>query len=293
MMEDTAERLCRGRMWRNGRASGMRMADRVVIVTGAGAGNGKAFALGFAREGADLACVDARAETAEETAGAVRALGRRALALGADVSVAADVERMVRATVAELGRVDVLVNNAGIRLITPLLDISEEEWDRHLDVDLKGPFLCLQAVAKQMLRQGRGGVIINITSTASEEGLPGRAHYCSAKGGLKMLTKVAALELAQYGIRVTAIAPGPIETAMTAMLRETPEQVAAGARRMPLGRWGQPEDLVGAALFLASEEASWVTGINLWVDGGALAGWPGELPSKVAADILAARGSGT
>ena len=269
----------------------MRMADRVVIVTGAGAGNGKAFALGFAREGADLACVDARAETAEETAGAVRALGRRALALGADVSVVADVDRMVRATVAELGRVDVLVNNAGIRLITPLLDIGEEEWDRHLDVDLKGPFLCLQAVAKQMLRQGSGGVIINITSTASEEGSPGRAHYCSAKGGLKMLTKVAALELAQYGIRVNAIAPGPIETAMTAMLRETPEQTAAAARRMPLGRWGQSEDLVGAALFLASEEASWVTGINLWVDGGALAGRPGELPSKVAAEILAERRS--
>ena len=271
----------------------MRMADRVVIVTGAGAGNGRALALGFAREGADLACVDSRAETAEQTAGAVRALGRRALALGGDVSSADDVDRMVRATVAELGRVDVLVNNAGIRLITPLLDIGEEEWDRHLDVDLKGPFLCLQAVAKQLLRQGGGGVIINITSTASEEGAPGRAHYCSAKGGLKMLTKVAALELARYGIRVNAIAPGPIETAMTAMLRETPEQAAAAARRMPLGRWGRSEDLVGAALFLASEEAAWVTGINLWVDGGALAGRPGELPSKVAAEILAERGSGT
>jgi NAD(P)-dependent dehydrogenase (short-subunit alcohol dehydrogenase family) len=215
------------------------------------------------------------------------------VALGADVSKATDVDRMVQSAIAELGRVDVLVNNAGIRLITPLLDISEEEWDRHLDVDLKGPFLCLQAVAKQMLRQGSGGVIINITSTASEEGAPGRAHYCAAKGGLKMLTKVAALELAQYGIRVNAIAPGPIETAMTAMLRETPEQAAAGARRMPLGRWGQSDDLVGAALFLASEEASWVTGINLWIDGGALAGRTGELPSKVAADILAARSSGT
>ncbi len=244
------------------------MTDRVVIVTGAGAGNGKAFAQAFAREGADLACVDYRPETAEQTAEAVRALGRRALALGADVSIAADVDRMVRATVAEFGRVDVLVNNAGIRLITPLLDISEEEWDRHLDVDLKGPFLCLQAVAKQMLRQGSGGVIINITSTASEEGSPGRAHYCSAKGGLKMLTKVAALELAQYGIRVNAIAPGPIETAMTAMLRGTPEQTAVAARRMPLGRWGQSEDLVGAALFLASDEASWVTGTCYSLDGG-------------------------
>ena len=271
----------------------MRMADRVVIVTGAGAGNGKAFAQGFAREGADVACVDYRPETAEETADRVRSLGRRAVAIGGDVSKAADVERMVRTTVDELGRVDVLINNAGIRLITPLLDISEEEWDQHLDIDLKGPFLCLQAVAKQMLGQGSGGVIINLTSVASEEGSLGRAHYCSAKGGLKMLTKVAALELARYGIRVNAIAPGPIETAMTAMLRETPEQIAAGARRMPLGRWGQSEDLVGAALFLASEEASWVTGINLWVDGGALAGRAGELPSKVAAEILAERGAGS
>src|SRR5690242_6894840 len=117
----------------------MRAADKVVIVTGAGAGNGKAFARGFAQEGADVACVDYRPETAEETAMAVRALGRRAVAIEADVARAADVERMVQATVAELGRVDVLVNNAGIRLITPLLDLSEEEWDRHLDIDLKGP----------------------------------------------------------------------------------------------------------------------------------------------------------
>ena len=171
----------------------MRLASKIAIVTGAGTGNGRGIALGFAREGGDIVVVDWIEESARATADEIQALGRRALAIRADVGRSPDIKAMVDAAVAEFGRIDVLVNNAGIRNITPLLDITEEEWDQHLNIDLKGPFLAIQEVAKQMIRQGDGGSIINITSVASEQAVEGRGHYCSAKGGLKMLTKVAAL----------------------------------------------------------------------------------------------------
>ena len=270
----------------------MRLANKVAIVTGAGTGNGRGIALGFAREGADVVAVDWIEESARVTAGEIQGLGRRALAVRADVSRSAEIKAMVEAAVAEFGRIDVLVNNAGIRNITPLLDITEEEWDQHLNIDLKGPFLATQEVAKQMIRQGDGGSIINITSVASEQAVEGRGHYCSAKGGLKMLTKVAALELARYGIRVNAIAPGAIETNMMAPVRDNPRLREAFGRRIPIGRWGQPEDLVGAAVFLACDDSAYVTGINLLVDGGHMAGPPAHGEAAAAQAILAERTGG-
>ncbi|HEX2173867.1 MAG TPA: SDR family oxidoreductase, partial [Dehalococcoidia bacterium] len=214
---------------------------------------------------------------------------RRALAIRADVSRAADVRAMVESTVAGLGRVDILVNNAGIRKITPFLDISEEEWDEHLNIDLKGPFLATQEAAKAMIRQGTGGAIINITSVASEQAVEGRGHYCSAKGGLKMMTKVAAIELARYGIRVNAIAPGSVDTNMMAPVKANPKAYEAFQRRVPIGRWAQPEDLVGTAVFLASDDSAYVTGVNLPVDGGHLAGPPAHGEAETAKRILTER----
>ena len=267
----------------------MRLANKIAIVTGAGTGNGRGIALGFAQEGADVVAVDWIEESAQATASEIQASGRRALAHRADVSRLQDIKGMVAAAVAEFGRIDVLVNNAGIRKITPLLDISEEEWDQHLNIDLKGPFFGIQEVAKAMIRQGGGGTIINITSIAGEVGFEGRGHYSPAKGGLKMLTKVAAVELARYGIRVNAIAPGVIETNMTAPILSDPHAREAFDKSIPLGRWGQSQDLVGAAVFLASDDSAYVTGHNLIVDGGYLAGPPAQGESEAARAILAER----
>lgn len=267
----------------------MRLAGKIALVTGAGTGNGLAFALGFAREGADIVAADWVEDSAHATAHAVRELGRNAVAVGGDVSQRSDVRRMIETTVREFGRIDILVNNAGIRKITPLLDISDEEWDQHLNIDLKGPFLGIQEAAKTMIRQGSGGAIINITSVASEQAVEGRGHYCSAKGGLKMLTKVAAIELARYGIRVNAIAPGAVDTNMMGPVRENPKARAAFSRRIPLGRWAQPDDLVGAAIFLASDDSVYVTGVNLLVDGGHMAGPPATGEAAAVQAILGER----
>lgn len=252
----------------------MRMTGKVVMVTGAGSGNGRAFALGFAREGARVAAVDVNAAASNRTAEEVRRIGAPAAAIQADVASAADVQRAVQSAIDELGPIDILINNAGIRGTSSFVEMSEAEWDRHLDVDLKGPFLCMQAVAREMIRLARGGSIINITSMMSQQAARNRAAYCTTKAGLAMLTRVAAIELAEYGIRVNAIAPGFIETPLTAPLLATRDAVEAAAGRIPLGRIGQTEDLVGPALFLASSEAAFVTGVNFLVDGGQVAAGP-------------------
>lgn len=248
----------------------MRLAGKAVLVTGGGRGNGRAIALGMAREGADLAIgYVGREDAAREVADEIQALGRRAILVRGDAGVAADARRIVAETVAAYGRLDVLVNNAGVLRRTPFLDIGEEEWDWLLDTNLKGGFLVGQAAARQMVAQGDGGHIINVTSLNQFNVGPNVAHYCVSKAGLGMLTKAMALELAPHNIRVNAIAPGLIETDMNRHDIARPEFREGRLARIPLKLIGQPDDLVGIAVLLASDEARLITGATFSVDGGA------------------------
>ncbi|MBI3966454.1 MAG: SDR family oxidoreductase [Chloroflexi bacterium] len=248
----------------------MRLQDRISIVTGAGRGIGRAIALGFAREGAGVVIADLDPDAATSVAGEVRSLGRPALAVEVDVTQRAQVEAMVERAVAELGRVDVLVSNAGISLRQHFLELTEEVWDRVLGVNLKGVFLCGQAAARQMAKTG-GGAIINIASQRAEAPDLNQAPYAASKGGVRTLTKAMALDLAPHGIRVNAIGPGPVLTDLNRHRLAEPGEQERFLRRLPLGRIGDPDDIAGPAIFLASDEARWVTGHTLFVDGGWLA----------------------
>ena len=246
----------------------MRLADKVALVTGGARGIGRAIALGFAREGADVALVYERnVAAAEATAADIRDLGRRALAIRADVADSGQVRATVDSVINTLGSIDILVNNAGITGNAPFLELAEAEWDRMLAVDLKSVFLVGQAVAREMARRG-AGTIVNITSIRAHSAIPGLSHYQAAKAGLEMLTRSMALELAAYGIRVNAIEPGSVETDMAKVRPLPPDVREERLKRMPLHRFGQPEDLVGAAVFLACDESRYVTGAVIKVDGG-------------------------
>ncbi|MFN8475311.1 MAG: glucose 1-dehydrogenase [Anaerolineae bacterium] len=246
----------------------MRLQDKIAIVTGAGSGNGRGIALRFAEEGAHLVVADVSEKGARETAAMIEALGRQALVTLTDVSRGDHAEAMVAQTVERFGRVDILVNNAGIETLVPFLDLPEDQWDRVLDVNLKGTFLCGQAAARAMVAAGTGGKIVNIGSINSHIALKGQAHYVASKGGVMMLTKAMALELARHGINVNAIGPGVIDTAMTANSLSDPDRRDMLLSHIPMRRVGQPRDIGNAAVYLASDEADYVTGIMLFVDGG-------------------------
>jgi NAD(P)-dependent dehydrogenase (short-subunit alcohol dehydrogenase family) len=208
-------------------------------------------------------------EDAEKVVEEVRALGRDGLALRGDISVPAEVRSVVEQATSRLGRIDVLVNNAGMVSRSPFLETSESDLDRVLAVDLKGPFLMGQAVAQRMVAQGGGGSIINVTSISADRAFPGITHYQCAKAGVAMLTKGMALELAAHGIRVNSIAPGLTATDINRDLREgKPEVWQQRVARVPLGRAGTPDDHAGAAVFLASDESSFINGTTILVDGG-------------------------
>jgi glucose 1-dehydrogenase len=249
----------------------MRLKDKVAVITGAGSGNGRGIALRLAEEGARVVVADVNLTGANETAAMIEADGGTALAVPADVSQRAQVEAMVQATTQRFGQVDILVNNAGVETLIPLLDLAEAEWERVLAVNLKGPFLCTQAAAREMVKAGRGGKIVNIASINSAISLAHQAHYVASKGGLLMLTKAMAVDLAPYNINVNAVGPGVIETAMTANSLSNPARVEMFMSRIPLKRIGQPRDVANAVLFLASDEADYITGTILYVDGGWLA----------------------
>src|SRR5215218_7034688 len=234
----------------------MKLAGKAALVTGGGRGNGRAIAVGLAREGADVAIGYAGHEaSAREAADEIAALGRRAIVVQGDVAAPGAATRIVAETVAAFGRLDVLVNNAGVLKRTPFLDIAEDEWDWILDTNLKGCFLVGQAVARQLVAQGGGGYIINVSSLNQFNAGVNVAHYCVSKAGIGMLTKTMALELAPHNIRVNAIAPGLIETDMNRHDIARPEFRDGRLARIPLKLIGRPDDLVGIAVLLASDDA--------------------------------------
>ena len=246
----------------------MRLSGKVALVTGAQQGIGRAIAIALARDGADVGVnfLDDPAG-AESVAGEVRGLGRRAVVVKADVTRAADVEAMVAAVAGGLGPPDVLVNNAGVFPRSPFLEMTEREWDQVLSVNLKGSFLCAQAVARALVAADRPGAIVNIASSAVR-GDPLGVHYSASKAGVVGLTRAMALALAPHRIRVNAIAPGLTDTQQPRD-GNTEEQLAVRAREIPLGRMAQPEEIARVAVFLATTDAAWITGELIHVNGGA------------------------
>jgi NAD(P)-dependent dehydrogenase (short-subunit alcohol dehydrogenase family) len=246
------------------------ITGRVAIVTGAGSGLGVTFAEGLAEAGAKVVCSGRRPENIEKTASRIREAGYEAIAIQADVADEKSVQAMVRETIDRYGKIDILVNNAGVANVGPPESVALSDWKHVVDVNLTGVFLCAQVVAREMIRAGNGGSIINIASIlgagASE---PSAATaYAATKGGVVNLTRDLAVHWAPYNIRVNAIGPAYFPSEMTAALMDMPEVVAEIERRTPAGRMGRPDELKGPAVFLASDAASYVTGDILYVDGG-------------------------
>ena len=244
----------------------MRLKDKIAIVTGGARGIGLAVARAFAREGAVVVIADVNFEAAKASADAIAATGARTLPLSVDVADPASVQSMISAILKDYGRIDILMNNAGVGSNTPFLETSLEDWNRIVSINLTGAFLVAQAAAREMVKSG-GGKIVNIASLSGQRGANGRAAYGSAKAGLELLTKVMAVELAAHNINVNNIAPGAIETEMAKFAHDA-ETRAAYNYLIPMTRYGTPEEVADAAVFLCSDEARYVHGHTLNVDGG-------------------------
>ena len=247
----------------------MKLDNKIAIVTGARRGIGRAIALALAKEGANIVVSDISQEECQKVVTEIEGLGRRGLAIKCDVTSMAEVEDMVRRTVAEFGRVDILVNNAGIITFKPFLELTEKDWDTTINVNLKGQFLCAQAVSKELVKN-KWGRIINIASISSGGcgiAFPLIAHYTASKGGVMALTEALALELTPQGINVNAICPGAIDSDMTKGIKDS-GQLEQLLLRIPKGRVGQPEDIANLAVFLASEESDYISGAAIVIDGG-------------------------
>jgi 3-oxoacyl-[acyl-carrier protein] reductase len=247
----------------------MRLSGNTAIVTGSRRGIGRAIALAIAREGANVIVSDINQEDCQKVVDEIEKLGRKGLALKCDVSSSDDVEDMVKRTVAEFGKVDILVNNAGIMDFKPFLELTDEEWDKTLNVNLKGQFLCARAVGRVMIKN-KWGRIINIASISSGGcgiAFPLIAHYTASKGGIVALTEALAMELTPQGINVNAICPGAIDTDISKGVKES-GQLAQVLARIPKGRLGQPEEIANLAVFLASKEADYISGAAIVIDGG-------------------------
>ena len=248
---------------------GLSLEGKLAIVTGGRRGIGRAIALAMAEAGADVALCDRVTDDGELAAVAeeIQRLGRRALAVKADITRKADVDNLVQMVTGEFGAIDILVNNVAMNIMAPLLELGEDGWDKVINTDLKGYYLCCQAAGRKMVDR-KGGRIINIASTAAMKAAPGMGAYCIAKAGVVMLTRVLALELAQYNIQVNAIAPYMVRTKFSQPLwsdARTLEQIEA---EIPLGRLAETKDVIGAVLFLASDASGYITGHTIVVDGG-------------------------
>jgi 3-oxoacyl-[acyl-carrier protein] reductase len=243
----------------------MHLKDKVALITGGARGIGRSIALTFAKEGADIAVADVNLEEAQNAAKDIEAMGRKSLALLMDVTDYTKVEEGINKILDKFGKVDILVNNAGITKDNLMLRMSQIEWDAVINVNLKGTFNCIKAVSRPMIKQ-RQGRIINIASIIGIIGNPGQANYSASKAGIIALTKTAAKELSSRNINVNAVAPGFIQTEMTAKIPEDLKQKMMQA--IPLNKFGDPEDVAGVCLFLASEESSYITGQTIVVDGG-------------------------
>ncbi len=252
----------------------MDLKNKVAIVTGARRGMGRAHAFALAKAGAKVAVSDISLEDCQKICEEIKKAGGEAMAIKCDVSKKSEVNEMVKKTLAKFGKVDILVNNAGICQFVPFLEMTEEEWDRTLDINLKGYFLCAQAAAKEMAKQ-KSGVIVNIASVAMGQqgiGFPNIVHYCASKGGIAGMTEAMAVELAPFNIRVNAVAPGLIETPMIEPVMQDAKTIEAMLARVPMRRVGRPEEGSNLVLFLASDDSSYMTGSIVVIDGGWLAG---------------------
>lgn len=246
------------------------LKDKVVVITGARRGMGRAHALKLAKAGAKVVVSDISLEDCQKVVDEIKKADGKAIAVKCDVTKKEEVDEMVRKTVEEFGKVDILVNNAGIVHFKPFLELTEEDWDRTLDINLRGYFLCAQACAKEMVKQ-KSGVIVNIASVAMGQtgiGFPAIVHYCASKGGIAAMTEALAVELAVHNIRVNAIAPGMIDTPMIEATKQDPKMMEATLARVPLGRVGKPEEVSNLVLFLASDASSYMTGSVVVIDGG-------------------------
>ena len=249
--------------------AGFSLEGKVAIITGGRRGIGRAIALAFAEAGADIVVCDQVIEDGELEAVAkeIEGLERRSLAIQADVTRRTDIENMVQRAIDEFGFIDILVNSAAINISAPLLELREDGWDRMIDTDLKGYYLCSQALGKRMVDRKKGN-IINMASSAALKATPGAGAYCIAKAGVVMLTRVLAQELAGYNIRVNAIAPYYVKTRFSEDRWGNPEIRKQLESRAPLGRLAETDDVIGSALFLASDTSSYITGHTIVVDGG-------------------------
>ena len=249
----------------------MKLKGKVAIVTGAATGIGRAIATAFAREGAAVVVDYVGAESASaDTLKAIAAVNGNAIAVEADISSPDDVNGLVRRAIEKFQRLDILVNNAGIEKKVAFVDYPLGEWQKIVAVNLTGPFLCAQAAAKQMIQQGNGGRIINISSVHEDLPMPTNAPYCATKGGLRMLMRTIAVELAPHRITVNNIGPGAVFTPID---RDVESDAALNSRilkEIPLGRWGKPEEVANLAVYLASDDASYITGSTHFIDGGML-----------------------
>lgn len=246
----------------------MRLTGKVAVITGAARGIGRAIALRFAREGARVAVVDVREADGRRTVEMILAAGGEATFVVTDVSIAQQVQAMVEEVLERWGTIDILVNDAGICPFEEFLDMPEAVWDEVLDVNLKGYFLCSQAVARVMVERGIRGRIIAISSISGEFGGSNQAHYCASKAGINLLVKSMAISLGPHGITCNAVLPGTVETDINRQMLSDPEVCAYWSTRTPLGRMGTPEDITGPVLFFASDDSNWCTGSMLVVDGG-------------------------
>ncbi|WP_291987842.1 glucose 1-dehydrogenase [Candidatus Accumulibacter sp. ACC007] len=254
----------------------MNLKGKVAIVTGGNSGIGLAIVLELARQGANIV-IDyvVHPETAEALEREVRALGDQAIGVHADVSQVAELEKLIAAAVDAFGRVDIMVNNAGVETRTSILDTSEEQYEKVMAINLKSAFFGTQLAARQMIKQGGGGRIINITSVHEDWPMPGNTPYCLSKGGMRMLTRTAGVELAPHAILVVGVGPGAIATPINTATMNDPALLKKLDDAIPLGRMAQPSEIGSVVAFLAGDGASYVTATTIFADGGIMQGSPG------------------